>query len=84
MGCLAAKPVVDGIEKDLRGKADVVVRLNLLSKVGREAAIRYGVPAVPTILVLDAESKVIYRHTGMPDRREVVGVAVVGVASPGP
>jgi len=83
MGCLAAKPVVDGIEKDLRGKADVV-RLNLLSKVGREAAIRYGVPAVPTILVLDAESKVIYRYTGMPDRREVVGVAVAGAISPDP
>ena len=62
---------MDGIEKDLKGKAEVV-RLNMLSKVGREVASRYDVPAVPTILILDADSKVIYRHTGMPDRQEVV------------
>jgi thioredoxin-related protein len=66
-----AKPIVDGIEKDLKGKAEVV-RLNMLSKVGRELASRYGVPAVPTVLVLDAAGELIYRHTGMPDRREVV------------
>ena len=66
-----AKPIVDGIERDLKGKAEVV-RLNLMTRVGREAASRYGVPAVPTILVLDADSSVIYRHTGMPNRREVV------------
>ena len=74
---------MDGIEKDLKGKAEVV-RLNILSKVGREQASRYGVPAVPTVLILDADSKVIYRHTGMPDRREVVGVAVALAISPGP
>jgi hypothetical protein len=66
-----AKPIVDGIEKDLKGKAEVV-RLNLLSKVGRKAASRYGIAGVPTILILDADGEVIYRHTGMPDRREVV------------
>ncbi len=77
-----AKPIVDGIEKDLKGKAEVV-RLNMLSKVGREVASRYDVPAVPTILILDADSKVIYRHTGFPDRREVVGVAVAVAISPG-
>ena len=62
---------MDGIEKDLEGEARVV-RLNMMSKVGREVASRYGVPAVPTILILDADSKVIYRHTGMPDRSQVV------------
>ncbi len=66
-----AKPIVDGIERDLKGKAEVV-RLNLMTRVGREAASRYGVPAVPTILVLDTDSNVIYRHTGMPNRREIV------------
>ena len=65
-----AKPIVDGIERDLKGKAEVV-RLNLMTRVGREAASRYGVPAVPTILVLDA-GNVIYRHTGIPNRREIV------------
>ena len=62
---------MDGIERDLKGKADVV-RLNLMSKVGREVASRYRVQAVPTIVILDADSQEIYRHMGMPDRREVV------------
>jgi thiol-disulfide isomerase/thioredoxin len=66
-----AKPIVDGIEKDLKGKAEVV-RLNLLSKVGREAASRYGIRGVPTILILDPDGEVIYRHTGRPNRHEVV------------
>ncbi len=66
-----AKPIVDGIERDLKGEAEVI-RLDIFSKVGREVASRYGVPAVPTVLVLDAGSRMIYRHSGMPDRREVV------------
>ncbi len=71
MSCLVAKPIVDGIEKDLKGKAEVV-RLNMLNRVGREAASRYGVPAVPTLVVLDADGNVIHHHTGKPNRREVV------------
>ncbi len=71
MACLTAKPIVDGIEKDLRGKAEVV-RLNMLSRLGREIASRYGVPAVPTLVVLDGDGNVIHKRTGRPDRREVV------------
>ena len=66
-----AKPIVDGIEKDLEGRAEVI-RLNMLSSVGRQVASRYGVPAVPTVLVLDADGNVVYRYTGTPDRGEVV------------
>jgi hypothetical protein len=71
MGCLVAKPIVNGIEKDLKGTAEVI-RLNMLSGIGREAASRYGVPAVPTLVVLGPGGEVVYRHTGTPDRREVV------------
>lgn len=74
MGCLAAKPIVNGIEKDLRGKA-TVVRLNLLSEVGREAAARYRVSAVPTMLVLGAGGEVTYRKVGTPDREAIVAEA---------
>ena len=70
MGCLVAKPIVNGIEKDLKGKADVI-RLNILSRVGREAASRYGVPAVPTLVVLGRDGEVVYRRTGLPDRRDI-------------
>ena len=71
MRCLAAKPIVNGIEKDLEGKAKVV-RLNMLSQVGKEVAGQFGVQSIPTTLVLDATRKEIYRHSGVPNRREVV------------
>ena len=71
MGCLVAKPVVNGIEKDLRGTAEMI-RLDLMSPVGAEAADRYAVGAVPTLVVLDGTGEMVYRRSGMPDREEIV------------
>ena len=62
---------MNGIEKDLKGTADVI-RLNLLNRVGREAASRYGVASVPTLVVIGADGEPVYRQTGQPDRREIV------------
>lgn len=62
---------MNGIEKDLQGTAEVI-RLNILNRVGREAASRYGVAAVPTLIVLGADGRPVYRRTGLPDRREIV------------
>ena len=42
MPCLLAKPIVDGIEKDLEGRAQVV-RLNITSEQGRDIALGYNV-----------------------------------------
>ena len=72
MPCLVAKPIVNGIEKDLQGQAEVI-RLNMLSKLGREIAARYGVNAAPTTIVLDSSGESVYQHAGMPDRKLVVG-----------
>ena len=66
-----AKPVVNGIEKDLNGKAEMI-RLNIMSRIGTEAASRYGVPVVPTLVVLGRDGEVVYRRSGMPDRSEIV------------
>ena len=66
-----AKPIVNGIEKDLQGRA-TVVRVNMLSKLGREIARCYDVKAVPTTLVFDNGGDVSYRHAGLPNRHEVV------------
>ena len=66
-----AKPIVNGIERDLKGRARVV-RLNLLSRVGREVAGAYGVAAVPTTLVFDGAGDVRYRQEGLPSRKRVV------------
>jgi thiol-disulfide isomerase/thioredoxin len=71
MGCLAAKPIVNGIEKDLEGRARVL-RLNVLGKIGRELAGRYDVRGLPTVVAIDGAGKVVYRHTGLPDRQRIV------------
>jgi hypothetical protein len=62
---------VNGIEKDLQGRAKVV-RLNLLSKVGRQIARSCGVTVVPTTIVFDSAGGVRYRHEGLPNRQRVV------------
>lgn len=74
MTCLAAKPVVNGIEQDLEGAVDVI-RLDIGSELGKSAAGRYGVTAVPTTLVLDGEGEVVHRDSGMPSRGDVVAKA---------
>ncbi len=74
MPCLAAKPIVDGIERDLRGRAQVV-RLNALSSIGNELAARYEVRGLPTTLVLDGGGEIVHRVTGLPKRKTVVAHA---------
>jgi thioredoxin-related protein len=62
---------VDGLEAELEGRAEVM-RISLLSSVGRGLAVRYGVRGVPTMLVFDGTGEVIYGKGGMPDRAEIV------------
>ena len=57
---------MDGLEQDLKGRA-TVLRLDLLSGVGREAASQYGVKAVPTTLLFDGSGQVILRQVGSVD-----------------
>jgi thioredoxin-related protein len=54
---------VDGLEKDLKGRA-TVLRLDMLSGVGRDAASQYGVKAVPTTLLFDGHGEVVLRQVG--------------------
>ena len=66
-----AKPIVDGIERDLEGRARVV-RLSVMSDIGSRAAQRYNVRGVPTVLVFDGNGNLIEQRTGIPDRKKVV------------
>ena len=66
-----AKPIVDRLETQLTGKAEVI-RLNMLSEVGRAAAVRYGVRAVPSLIVVDGEGDLVYGEYGLPQPRHVV------------
>lgn len=74
MPCLAAKPIVDGFEKDLQGRARVI-RLDVTRELGRETAVRYGVRGVPTTVVIDGDGEVALRQAGFPSRKKVVTAA---------
>jgi len=66
-----AKPIVDGIEKDLEGTARVL-RFSVTSQLGNQLAGRYGVRGVPTIVVLDGSGQVVAQSIGLPDRADLV------------
>jgi hypothetical protein len=57
---------VDRLEQDVRGQA-TVVRIDLLSKVGREAASKYGVKLIPAVVVFDGHGQVILQQSGLID-----------------
>jgi len=70
---------VDGLERDLEGKASII-RLDIGARPGRELASRYLVRALPTFLVFDGKGNVVYRQFGMPDRKAIID-AVENVVS---
>jgi thioredoxin-like negative regulator of GroEL len=58
-----AKPIVDGLERDLQGKASVM-RFNVTSDVGGQAAYIFGVRAVPTLVLVDGEGQPVLTQAG--------------------
>ena len=66
-----AKPIVDGIERDLEGRASVI-RLSVVSEVGSRAAQQYGVRGVPTLIIFDGNGQVVETSVGVPNRKSVV------------
>ena len=66
-----AKPIVDGIEDDLEGRARVV-RLSVMSAVGRSAAQQYGVRSIPTFIVFDGAGRPVDQIVGVPNRKSMV------------
>jgi len=66
-----AKPVVDRLEHQLEGKAQVI-RLDILSRVGRQAAARYGVRGMPTLVVVDGKGEPVYGRYGIPVPGQIV------------
>lgn len=76
-----AKPIVDGIETKLAGKAKVV-RLDVLSRVGQQAARRYGVRGVPSLVVVDGQGQAVYGQVGLPRSGQVIEQVDAVLASP--
>jgi len=70
-----AKPIVDGLERELQGRAQVL-RLGVMDDVGGELAMRYGVRGVPTLVLLDGAGETVLTQVGLPDQAEII--AAVG------
>lgn len=66
-----AKPIVDGIEHDLKGQSQVI-RLSVMSEIGSSSAQRYGVRSVPTLIVFDGNGDLVERIVGVPNRKQIV------------
>ena len=74
MKCLTAKPIVNGIEKDLEGRAEVI-RMNVVSKLGKTLARRYDIKGIPATLVFGGDGDLVHRHAGLPNRKAIVAHA---------
>ena len=61
-----AKPVVDRLERDLEGQAQVL-RLSAWSEVGKQLGARYGVRGVPTFFLLDGTGEMVSYQVGRLD-----------------
>jgi hypothetical protein len=55
---------VDGLERELQGKASVL-RLDVVSRVGGQAAAMYGVGGVPAVVVVDGTGKRAFSQAGL-------------------
>ncbi len=55
---------MDRLEQDLRGRA-TVVRIDLLSQVGREAAYNYSIKLIPAVVIFDGHGQVILQQNGV-------------------
>jgi thioredoxin-related protein len=60
---LLAKPVVDRLERDLKGQVHVL-RLSAWGSVGRQLGARFGVRGVPTFLLFDDTGQMIHYQVG--------------------
>lgn len=66
-----AKPIVDGLESKLAGKAEVI-RLDVMSRVGQNAARRYGIRGVPALVVVDGSGQAVFGQAGIPRSGQII------------
>lgn len=64
VACLAAKPVVDRLERELEGRA-TILRADIRSDVGAQLAEAFGITTVPGFVVLTPDGKVRLRLNGV-------------------
>ena len=62
---------MNGIENELDGVAEVI-RVDLLSELGKQIAKRFSITSAGTTLVLDGSGQEVYRNQGFPNRKQIV------------
>jgi len=70
MACMAAKPIVDGIEAQNRGALSVI-RLNVQSKSAQPLLAQYEFQFTPTFILFDGAGVEILRSVGAIDPKQV-------------
>lgn len=70
-----AQPMVDGLKRELAGRARVV-RLNVGEPAGAEAQARFQTTKVPAIILLDTDGVQRYRTEGKLPRHRAILAAV--------
>jgi len=61
---------VDGLERELTGRMQVV-RLDVVSTIGRQATRTYEASGLPTFLLFDGQGQIVYRQAGLINRERV-------------
>ena len=61
MACLAARPIVDGLEKEWEQKVQFL-HLEFRSPLGREMGRRFQIEHIPAILILDGDGQLHWRE----------------------
>jgi len=67
---MAAKPVVDGIERAHAGSLDVI-RVDVQGPAGKEIGARFGFEYTPTFLLFDSQGRQLLRIVGAIDPAKV-------------
>lgn len=66
-----AKPVVDGLEREMKDKLRFA-RVDIGGDDGGKLANQYGISGVPAFVILDPSGRVIYRKIGgKPDTAQI-------------
>ncbi len=70
-----AKPVVDGLRDELKGRAKTL-GVDVGSDAGGPVAAKFGVSMVPTFVLLDGDGRVIYKKVGGRPEVETIRAAL--------
>lgn len=70
MGCMAIRPIVDGIEQTYQEKLRVI-RLNANEQAGRQAGAEFGFEFTPSFILFSGDGEQLWRGVGSIDPAQI-------------